>query len=129
MKITLFINYFINNEIVTISDGLGRAIQVKKQSTIYGVDSVVVSGRIIFNVFGRQTQVNQLETEVYSGVINHNYSNLSWQNATTYHYDVLDRPLWQHNPDGTHINYFYDFGADNFNHNSFLPFSEKIIKL
>jgi len=34
-------------ETVTISDGLGRAIQVKKKSTIYGVDSVIVSGKII----------------------------------------------------------------------------------
>ena len=34
-------------ETVTISDGLGRAIQVKKKSIIYGVDSVVVSGKII----------------------------------------------------------------------------------
>jgi RHS repeat-associated protein len=101
-------------ETVTISDGLGRAIQVKKKSTIYGVDSVVVSGKIIFDKLGRQEQVYQPETEVYNGAINHSYSNLSWQNPTTYIYDIMDRPRLQNNPDGTHISYNYGFGVDNF---------------
>ncbi|MGB4095802.1 MAG: hypothetical protein WBJ99_08260, partial [Bacteroidales bacterium] len=59
-------------ETVTISDGLGRAIQVKKKSTIYGVDSVIVSGKIIFDAFGRKITEYQPETEVYSGTINRN---------------------------------------------------------
>ena len=101
-------------ETVTISDGLGRAIQVKKKSTIYGVDSVIVSGKIIFDAFGRKITEYQPETEVYSGTINRNYSNLSWQNPTTYSYDIMDRPIQQNNPDGTHIIYSYNFGQDYF---------------
>ncbi|MFY9418271.1 MAG: toxin TcdB middle/N-terminal domain-containing protein, partial [Bacteroidales bacterium] len=101
-------------ETVTISDGLGRAIQVKKKSTIYGVDSVIVSGKIIFDAFGRKITEYQPETEAYSGTINHNYSNLSWQNPTTYSYDIMDRPIQQNNPDGTNIIYSYNFGQDNF---------------
>ncbi|MDY0134568.1 MAG: hypothetical protein RBS14_02645, partial [Atribacterota bacterium] len=75
---------------------------------------MIVSGKIIFDAFGRKITEYQPETEVYSGTINRNYSNLSWQNPTTYSYDIMDRPIQQNNPDGTHIIYSYNFGQDNF---------------
>ncbi len=102
------------NEFITvnISDGLGRAIQVKKTATILGVDSVIVSGNIDYDHYGRQISISHPHTETIVNLFT--FTSFPSLNPTTTTYDVMDRPLQQDFPDNTSISYQYGFGSDAF---------------
>ncbi len=104
-------------ETFTFADGLKRPLQVKKDAALYtapqGADeeSMIVSGRVTFDAFGRTTESYYPITEpkgtesdfnpVYDGVA-----------PTTTAYDVLDRALAVTLPDGAVMATDYGFDTD-----------------
>ncbi len=96
-------------------DGLGRALQTKKDAAIgdaSGVnDRMVASGRITFDFLGRQTEQYYpvIETLGQAGVFNSTYDSIT---PTLTDYDILDRPVRVTIPDGSATQMTYDFGPD-----------------
>ncbi|MFT3932827.1 MAG: RHS repeat-associated core domain-containing protein [Chitinophagaceae bacterium] len=84
--------------IITFMDGLGRPIQVKKQSALYvkGSDqdalSMVVSGKIIYDAFGRADSTLYPTVEKW-GAQNNILSTVKGLLASAATYDVQDRQL------------------------------------
>ncbi|MDR2009024.1 MAG: hypothetical protein LBQ22_00895, partial [Bacteroidales bacterium] len=96
------------NPLVTMLfvDGLGREIQIKKDAEVY-VSSLnlfiagrVVSGKIIYDAFGRPThKYYPIQNVIYSdSIFNPMIDNIS---PTIYQYDILDRPILVTYPDET----------------------------
>jgi RHS repeat-associated protein len=105
------------NKFITanFSDGLGRNIQTKKTATINGVDSVVISGKVNYDYYGRAISVSQPATEAIGPIIQfQQYTNYNPVNLSTVSYDVMDRPLTETAPDNRTVSYAYDFGTDAF---------------
>ncbi len=96
-------------------DGLGRALQTKKDAAIgdaSGVtDRMVASGRITFDFLGRQTEQYYpvIESLGQAGVFNATYDGIM---PTLTDYDILDRPVRVTIPDGSATQMTYDFGPD-----------------
>lgn len=88
-------------ETVTFVDGFGRAIQVKKDAYIDGVQQMIVSGKVKYDAFGRAVEAYypQLGAKNYTF---YNYSQ-STDNTTPTKtvYDVLDRATQVTLPDGS----------------------------
>ncbi|WP_295795219.1 SpvB/TcaC N-terminal domain-containing protein [Mucilaginibacter sp.] len=91
--------------IVTFMDGLGRAIQVKKQVSLYTGKNkpdqlkMAISGRVLYDAFGRAVTHYYPNTEPISG--NNGNFNPSPGNLTSnIDYDILDRPLKEVLADG-----------------------------
>jgi len=99
-------------ETVTISDGMGRVVQSKVKATINGNDSVIISGKVIYDAYGRAIQSGHPTTEPLGNMTNYTPIQLIYPTTTTY--DVLDRPLKQIAPDNTEVNYAYSIANDPF---------------
>jgi RHS repeat-associated protein len=131
-----------NIEIITFVDGLGRPIQIKKDVEINGTEKIVNTGWVYYDQLGRKTSQYQLLLDTittspitlningylfgngyaqFSGpgecIIN---NTLNTNPPTTISYDILDRPTKTINPDQTQSENTYSFGADAWNHQSFL---------
>ncbi|HEX5151652.1 MAG TPA: SpvB/TcaC N-terminal domain-containing protein [Parafilimonas sp.] len=108
-----------NDDIKTITfmDGIGRAIQVKKQVSVFaGKDKedslkMVVSGRQLFDCFGRATATYYPVTELI-GASNNSFNTSFGLIQSKSTYDVLDRTLHTQLTDGATTSYIYD-AADN----------------
>ncbi len=96
---------------VTFSDRLGRILQIKKDIEIGGVEKRAISGRVIYDDFGRV--INQYQPKEEDVLIDDTIFNASFSTYyTTTTYDVLDRPLQVTYPDMTTSQNAYGFGQD-----------------
>jgi len=92
--------------VITFMDGLGRAIQVKKDASLFvgkgqpDVKRMIVSGKVIYDAFGRAAQNFYPITEAISATNNLLNKGLGNINDSTA-YDVQDRPLKEVLADGT----------------------------
>jgi RHS repeat-associated protein len=115
-------------ETVTFMDGLGRALQTKKDVAVFqgtgrdDKEQMAVSGRILFDGLGRQVTAYYPVTEDKGtdSVFNRSFDNIS---PTVTAYDVLSRPLTITLPDGSVTQYTYGFDNDRLQQ---LQFSTKI---
>jgi len=94
-------------ETVTFMDGLMRPVQVKKDAAILGKfnidkESMIVSGKIIYDAFGRTVETYYPVTEDVGtpGIFN---TEVDTESPTQTSYDVLDRPLSITLPDASTI--------------------------
>ena len=104
-------------ETATFIDGLKRSLQVKKDGAIHtgpqtnDHEVMIVSGRVIFDAFGRATESYYpvVEPKGNEGVFNTNYDNIA---PTLSIYDVLDRNNKVLLPDGASTITQYGFDSD-----------------
>jgi RHS repeat-associated protein len=103
---------------VTFVDGLGRAIQTKRDSTIAtapganAADVMSVSGRVSYDFVGRAVEQTFPTTEP-KGAANTTFATaVDTVTPTRMSYDVLDRRLRTTLPDGTSASNAYGFGSD-----------------
>jgi len=104
-------------ETVTFMDGLGRALQTKKDVAIFqgaaraDKEQMAVSGRILFDGMGRQVTAYYPVTEDKGtdSVFNRSFDNIT---PTVTTFDVLNRPLTITLPDGSVTHYSYGFDND-----------------
>ncbi len=110
-----------NGEIVTITfmDGLQRPVQVKKTGSLF-VDKnqpdqpvMIVSGRVIFDAFGRTVKNYYPVTESISGGNNTFNTTSDGVPPTVTTYDVLDRKTSVTLPDGAKTTSVYSIDEDN----------------
>ena len=82
-----------NNPIQTIlyCDGLGRLLQTKKDAEIEGVEQHIVSGKVVYDCFGRTVAQYHPVIEPLENIVYNPDSVLSTLTSTTY--DILDRPV------------------------------------
>ncbi len=81
-----------SNDITTtlLSDGLGRMLQTKKDAEINGCDTIIVTGKIIYDCFGRTIEQYHPFLEGMASYSSYNpYCNPTTLTKTMY--DVLDR--------------------------------------
>ena len=107
------------NEITTVlfTDGLGRELQLKKNAVIYDpvynieIDSVVVSGRVIYDPYGRITDTYLPITEDLGkdSLFNYNFNPLPPARTT---YDILDRTISSTSSDNKTSWMIYSLDAD-----------------
>jgi RHS repeat-associated protein len=105
-------------ETVTFADGLGRAIQVKKDAAITDnqapdqqSDVMVVSGRALFDAFGRVKAAYYPQTSAL-GDWNKFMDGYDSVEPTKTTYDVLDRPITTTLPDGAATKMAYTIEGD-----------------
>src|SRR5262249_45083317 len=104
-------------ETVLFTDGLKRTVQTKKDAAVSpqagtaSTDVMMVSGRIIFDPFGRTIQQFYPVTEPLGqqGTFNQTFDSVP---PTVTTYDILDRVTKVTLPDATTTTTAYDFGAD-----------------
>ncbi|RKS76907.1 RHS repeat-associated protein [Actinomadura pelletieri DSM 43383] len=97
---------------VTFTDGSGRPVQTKKDAEISGSDAMTVSGRAVFDEFGRVVE-QYYPTSEPKGPANVTFNpRFDTVRPTTSTYDVLDRTLRVQAPDQTVTTTSYGFGAD-----------------
>jgi RHS repeat-associated protein len=104
-------------ETALFTDGLKRVVQTKKDAAVAPqagtapIHVMTVSGRVIFDPFGRTTQQFYPGTEPLGqqGTLNSNFDSV--QPAVTA-FDILDRVTKVTIPDNTTTTTSYDFGAD-----------------
>ncbi len=109
----------INDPIDTVlfTDGLGHALQIKKDATIHAGpdasadDMMIVSGRMTFDFLGRVIEQYYPTTEPLGnpGLFSASYDALV---PTRLELDVLDRTIKITLPDGTSTTKTYGFGTD-----------------
>lgn len=113
-------------ETATFIDGLTRVLQVKKDGDVYDpaigddVEKRIVSGRVLFDAFGRTTTTHYpVEEEMGTAINNFNpaFDNIQ---PTTTTYDVLDRTQKISLPDGAMTETRYDFANDRDGNKQFL---------
>lgn len=107
-------------ETITFIDGLLRPIQVKKTGSLFidkNLDDekvMTVSGRVIFDAFGREVEsyfpTTEPDNPALNIVFNSNFDNIP---PTRKVYDVLDRTLAVVLPDGTTTSASYGIEEDN----------------
>ena len=97
---------------VTFSDGLGRIIQVKKDISEYGIERRAVSGRILFDAFGRKNTEHQPTSEPLSQTDICLNTRPATACSTHFEYDWLDRPVRTTYPDGTRDSNAYSIAPD-----------------
>ncbi|WP_160150190.1 SpvB/TcaC N-terminal domain-containing protein [Nonomuraea solani] len=97
---------------VTFTDGLARVVQTKKDARIGGADAMTVSGRTVFDEFGRTVERFYPVSEP-KGAANTRF-NAAFDRVypTVNDYDVLDRQVRTVLPDGTGSTTAYGFGND-----------------
>ena len=108
-----------NNDMETaiFVDGLGRVLQTKKDAAIFqgegkpDKEMMVVSGRVLFDAFGRTVEAYYptLEDTGNQGQFNHSFDTVD---PTVTTYDVLNRVLTVKLPDGAITTTEYGFGSD-----------------
>ncbi|MEV0618191.1 SpvB/TcaC N-terminal domain-containing protein [Nonomuraea sp. NPDC050404] len=97
---------------ITFTDGLGRVIQTKKDATVDGVAVMTVSGRSVFDAFGRVVRQHYPLTEpkgAANTTLNPAFDPVP---PTVVTYDVLDRTTSTVLPDQTRTTNTYGFGDD-----------------
>ncbi len=100
-------------------DGLGRVLQTKKDAALYQGDGkldkevMVVSGRVIFDAFGRSTKAYYPITEDLGnqGIFNSSQDDVKPTEMT---YDILNRALTVTLPDAAVTKTEYGFDGDKF---------------
>src|SRR5262249_22006484 len=103
-------------ETALFTDGLKRPVQTKKDAHVApqpgapAVDVMTVSGRVVFDPFGRTIQQSYPVTEPLGqqGVFNPAFDSVP---PTVTTFDVLDRQIRVTIPDSTTTTTAYDFGA------------------
>jgi RHS repeat-associated protein len=97
---------------IAFTDGLGRIVQTKKDARIGGQDAMTVSGRLVFDEFGR-TADTYYPTSEAKGAANTTFTPAfdTVRPATT-SYDILDRTVRTVLPDETGSTTEYGFGQD-----------------
>lgn len=100
------------NDIVTtvISDGLGRMLQTKKDAEIGGQEVSLVTGKVVYDCFGRTVAQYHPFTEDTVQYALYNDSVTSGT-ATVTEYDILDRPVLSVQPYGRTTATDYGFGS------------------
>ena len=108
---------------VTFIDGLMRATQTKKSLALHtsgnaSMDVMSVSGRVVYDGFGRAIQQYYPTTEPLgqAGTLNAAFDTVQ---PTVTVYDVLDRPLSVKNPANETTRFAYGFGNDRGNAQQF----------
>ncbi|GIF18117.1 RHS repeat-associated protein [Actinoplanes tereljensis] len=97
---------------IVFTDGLGRILQTKKDTTLGGVETMTVSGRIVHDFAGRMVAQTYPVSEA-KGVLNTRFSTkVDPVTPTRIEYDILDRPTRTTLPDETVTSVSYGFGAD-----------------
>lgn len=107
--------YDSNIETYSFTDGLGRPVQVKKSAVMFedpateDTPGYIVSGKAVFDAFGRVTETYQpvFEADGSPATYNINPDNIQPALAT---YDVLDRILKITLPDGSVTTHSYSMG-------------------
>ncbi|MFC4122900.1 SpvB/TcaC N-terminal domain-containing protein [Nonomuraea zeae] len=97
---------------ITFTDGLGRVIQTKKDATVAGAAVMTVSGRSVFDAFGRVVRRHYPITEAKGAantVLNPAFDPVR---PTAVSYDVLNRTTSTTLPDQTRITNSYGFAPD-----------------
>jgi len=92
---------------ITIVDGFGRAIQVKKDTYIDGQKKLIVSGRVNYDALGRAVKTYYPTVSTYGSDIPLFIKAPDTTTPAITTYDVLDRPLITTLPDGTRTTMSY----------------------
>ena len=97
--------------VVTFVDGFGRPIQVRKDGVVWdgshNVDRVIVTGRTMYDCYGRAVRSYHPSTSSSSTVMAFEPDAQSVEFFTETEYDELDRPLKVTLPDTTNTSYAY----------------------
>ncbi|SEF70746.1 RHS repeat-associated core domain-containing protein [Nonomuraea solani] len=97
---------------ITFTDGLGRTVQTKKDATLDGTEAMTVSGRIVFDEFGRAVK-QYYPTSERKGTANTTFAaGFDTVRPTVTDYDVLDRTVRSQLPDESVTTTAYGFGND-----------------
>ncbi len=110
------------NRIYTViyCDGLGRLLQTQKKSEVEGQEVMLVSGKVVYDPFGRTTRqyhpvtVPFAEPDPYSGMLGSFCYDYDPATGTITKYDMLDRKTSVTLPDGSATSFAYGFGEDAF---------------
>ena len=102
----------------TICDGLGRTMQTARKSVVDGSTKFVVSGKNVYDAYGRITATYQPQATTQSA--NGFLYNFAFDNPTTYTYDCMDRPLSTTTPDNITVYKSYDVSLDGNNDTAML---------
>ncbi len=103
------------NDILTtvISDGWGRMLQTKKDAEIGGQEKSIVTGKILYDCFGRTVAQYHPFTEAATVTARPQYNpNTVAGTATVTRYDIMDRPIRVQDPMNHVTRMAYGF-ADN----------------
>ena len=102
-----------HNDILTtvISDGWGRILQTKKDAEINGQEVSLVTGKVVYDCFGRTVKQYHPFTEdtIYRPLYN---PQCDPSTVTETGYDILDRPVFSIQPYGHTTTIDYGFGSD-----------------
>jgi len=97
--------------VVTFVDGFGRPVQVRKDGVVWdgshNVDRVIVTGRTMYDCYGRAVRSYHPSTSSSSTVMAFEPGAQSVEFFTETEYDELDRPLKVTLPDTTNTSYAY----------------------
>jgi len=110
--------YDSNIETYSFTDGLGRLVQVKKTASLFedpateDTPGYIVSGKVMYDAFGRATEVYQPVFEADGNPATYNINPDNMQ-PTLITYDVLDRILQLILPDGSITTHTYNIGDYN----------------
>ena len=99
-----------NNELrtVVVTDGLGRLLQTKKDAEIGGQKKCLVTGKVVYDCFGRT--VMQYYPFIEDTGTEHAYNDsVTAGTATSVRYDILDRQIYTRTPMGYVTTMTYDF--------------------
>ena len=93
-----------------ISDGLGRMLQTKKDAEIGGYEVSLVTGKVVYDCFGRTVAQYHPFTEdtLDATLYNPQYDSAT---ATVTAYDILDRPVFSVQPYGRTTTTDYGFDS------------------
>ncbi|WP_346102959.1 SpvB/TcaC N-terminal domain-containing protein [Nonomuraea maheshkhaliensis] len=97
---------------VTFTDGLNRVVQTKKDARINGTDGMTVSGRAVYDEFGRAAEQYYPVNEAKGAANTRLNTTFDRVYPTTNEFDVLDRTVRTVLPDGTGSSTAYGFGDD-----------------
>jgi len=86
-------------ETVAFADGMGRALQVKKDGYVDGTEKMIVSGRVKYDYFGRAIESYYPVVEDKTNMTKFNAAFDTYLTKTEY--DVMDRVVQETEPDGT----------------------------
>lgn len=93
------------------TDGVGKVIQTKKKATILGSDSLIVSGLLTYDDFGRVVN-SYYPTTISLDIDSIFIGQMDAINPTRTVYDILDRPISVTHPDLTKDSTVFGFGND-----------------
>ncbi|MEV0382548.1 SpvB/TcaC N-terminal domain-containing protein [Nonomuraea sp. NPDC050643] len=97
---------------ITFTDGLGRTVQTKKDATLDGAEAMTVSGRIVFDEFGRAVKQYYPTSEPKGAANTTLAAGFDTVRPTVTDYDVLDRTVRSQLPDESVTTTAYGFGND-----------------